>query len=133
MYAATGSAADQTGLGFIVKDQAVAFSTCPMAVVHAPAERVWDLLSEPANYALWWDARLQIRTIAPAGPAQPGQQVEAQTAALGRQWNVNITVEDIDHARRVIDLTTRLPFGITVHNHITCVPLDATTCRVSFG
>ena len=109
----------------------MAFSTCPIAVVHAPAERAWDLLSEPANYAQWGDA--QTRTITTAGSAQPGQRIEAQTAELGRQWNVNIAVEHIDHARRVIDLTTRLPFGITVHNHITCVPLDATTCRVSFG
>ncbi len=53
---------------------------------------------------------------------------------LGRQWNViNITVEHIDHARRAIDLTTRLPLGITVHNHITRVLLDSATCRVSFG
>ena len=109
----------------------MAFSTCPIALVHAPAERVWDLLSEPANYAQWWDA--QARAITPAGSAQPGQRIEAETTALGRQWNVNITVEHIDHAQRVIDLTTRLPFGITVHNHITCVPLDATTCRLSFG
>jgi len=109
----------------------MAFSTCPIAAVHAPAERVWNLLSEPANYAEWWDA--QTRAITPAGSARPGQRIEARTTALGRQWKVNITVEDIDHARRVIDLTTRLPFGITVHNHITCVSLDATTCRVSFG
>jgi len=110
----------------------MSFSTCPIAVVHAPAERVWDLLSEPANYDQWWDA--QTRSIIPEGPAQPGQRIEAETTALGRQWNVvNITVEHIDHAQRVIDLTTRLPFGITVHNHITSVPLDATTCRLSFG
>jgi hypothetical protein len=111
------------------KDQAVALSTCPIAVVHAPAERVWDLLSEPANYAQWWDA--QTRAITPAGSARPGQHIEAQTTALGRQWNVNITVGHIDHPRRVIDLTTQLPLGIAVH--IACVPLDATTCRVSFG
>jgi len=104
---------------------------CPIAVVHAPAERVWDLLSEPTNYAQWWDA--QTRAIMPAGSAQPGQCIAAQTTALGRRWNVNMSVKHIDHARRVIDFTTRLPFGITVHNHITCVPLDATTCRVSFG
>lgn len=109
----------------------MAFNTCPIAVVHAPAERVWGLLSEPANYARWSDT--QVRAITPAGSAQPGQRIEAQTTALGRQWNVNITVEHIDHALHVIDLTTRLPFGITVHNHITCVPLDATTCRVGFG
>ena len=104
---------------------------CPIAVVGAPAERVWDLLSEPANYAQWWDA--QTCAITPAGSARPGQRIEAQTTALGRQWSVNITVDHMDHAQRVIDLTTRLPFGITVHNHIACVPLDATTCRVSFG
>lgn len=109
----------------------MAFSTCPIAVVRAPAERVWGLLSGPANYAQWWDA--QVRAITPAGSAQPGQRIEAQTTALGRQWTVNITVEHIDHARHAIDLTARLPFGITVHNHITCVPVDATTCRVSFG
>jgi ligand-binding SRPBCC domain-containing protein len=109
----------------------MAFSTCPIAAVHAPAERVWDLLSQPTNYAQWWDA--QTRTITPAGSAQPGQRIEAQTTALSRQWNVNITIERIDRARHVIDLTTRLPFGITVHNHIRCVPLDAATCRVSFG
>ena len=110
----------------------MAISTCPIAVVQAPADRVWNLLSEPANYDQWWE--VQTRSITPAGSAQPGQRVEAQTTALGRKWNVvNITVEHIDHARRVIDLTTRLPFGITAHNHITCVPLDATSCRVSFG
>ena len=109
----------------------MAFSTCPITVIHAPTVRVWDLLSEPGNYAQWWDA--QTHAITPAGPAQPGQLVEALTTALGKQWNVNIGVEHIDHAQRVIELTTRLPFGITVHNHITCVALDATTCRVSFG
>lgn len=109
----------------------MAFSTCPIAVVHAPAERVWDLLCEPGNYAQWWDA--QRRAITPAGSAQPGQLIEAVTTAFGKQWNVSIGVEHIDHAQRVIELTTRLPFGITVNNHITCVALDATTCRVSFG
>jgi ligand-binding SRPBCC domain-containing protein len=104
---------------------------CPIAVVRAPAERVWDLLSQPANYAQWWDA--QTRAITPAGSAQPGQRIEAQTTALGRRWNVSINIEHIDYPQRIIDLTTRLPFGITVHNHIACVPLNATSCRVSFG
>ncbi len=35
----------------------MAFSTCPIAVVKAPAERVWNLLSEPVNYDQWWDAQ----------------------------------------------------------------------------
>ena len=110
----------------------MALGTCPIAVVHAPVERLWNLLSEPANYDQWWE--VETCSITPPGPAQPGQRIAAQTTALGRKWKVvNITVEHIDHARHVIDLTTRLPFGITAHNHITCVPLDATSCRVSFG
>jgi len=109
----------------------VPFSSCPIATVRVPAERVWGFLSQPENYAQWWDAH--IRLITPAGLAHPGQHIEARTTAFGRQWSFDITVERVDHARRVIDLTTRFPFGITVHNHITCVPLDPMTCRVSFG
>ena len=35
--------------------------------------------------------------------------------------------------KRQLDLLTQLPFGITVHNHIACVPLDSQHTRVSFG
>ena len=43
-------------------------STCPIAIVNAPIERIWGLLSKPASYALWWDA--QTRLIVPEGPAK---------------------------------------------------------------
>jgi ligand-binding SRPBCC domain-containing protein len=110
----------------------VTLGTCPIVVVQAPAERVWNLLSEPANYDQWWDA--ETHAITPAGSAEPGQRIEAGTTLLGKEWNlINVTVEHVDHGQRAIDLTTRLPFGITVHNHISCAPLDAFTCRVSFG
>jgi hypothetical protein len=56
----------------------------------------------------------------------------SDATALGRHWNVNITIARIDRVRRVIDLTTRLPFGITVHNHITCVPLEPATMPREF-
>jgi hypothetical protein len=120
------------GSGHTKEDQTVAFNACPIALVQASVERVWNLLSEPAHYDQWWE--VQMHAITPAGSALPGQRIKAGTTVLGRRWTlVNITVEHIDHGRRVIDLTTRLPFGITAHNHITCVPLDAATCRVSFG
>ena len=106
-------------------------SVCPIAVVQAPPERVWSLLSEPASYALWWDA--ETLSIVPAGPAQPGQTINAQTGALGRKWPVRITVNAVDAARRTIDLTTRLPLGITVANHITVAPLESAASRVTFG
>jgi uncharacterized protein YndB with AHSA1/START domain len=109
----------------------MSISVCPLAAIHAPVERVWSFLSEPANYALWWDA--QTRAIVPEGPASPGQKIYAQTRALGKHWTVTVMVKDVDEAKRQIHLTTVLPWGITVHNHITCLPLDPAHCRVSFG
>ncbi len=109
----------------------MSFSTCPIATVNAPAERVWRLLSNPARYALWWDA--QTHSIVPEGPAQAGQRIEARTKGLGKQWDIRIIVERVDQVNRQIHLKTMLPFGITVYNHITCTPLDRATCRVTFG
>jgi hypothetical protein len=46
---------------------------------------------------------------------------------------VLITVASIDADKRTLELTTQLPFGITVHNQIVCGALDNRHCRVSFG
>lgn len=100
---------------------------CPMDIINAPVERVWTFLSEPANYAFWWDA--QTRSIVPEGRAQSGQKIHAKTSGL----DVNVIVDCIDESKRQIHLTTRLPFGITVRSHITCTPLNHRTCQVSFG
>ncbi len=106
-------------------------SVCPIAVVHAPVERVWSFLSEPANYALWWNAQTQ--SITPPGHARPGQRIDARSQALGKDWPVSVLVEGIEERARRIHLQTRLPFGITVFNHITCTHVDASSCQVSFG
>jgi hypothetical protein len=112
-------------------DISMRISTCPIATVEAPVKQVWQLLADPCNYGLWWDA--ETRSIDPAGPATPGQRISARTRALGKDWYVLITVASIDPDKRALDLTTQLPFGITVHNHIVCATLDNNHCRVSFG
>jgi hypothetical protein len=109
----------------------MSFSTCPIATVNAPVERVWQLLADPAAYALWWDART--RSILPPGPAQPGQQILADATALGRRWEVDITIQAVAPPKHQVDLRTRLPLGITVYNHITCNPLDPQHTFVGFG
>ena len=109
----------------------MSISTCPIATVEAPVEQVWQLLSDPYNYGLWWDA--ETRSIEPAGPAKPGQRISARTRALGKDWDVQITVAGIDPDKRALCLTTQLPLGITVHNHIGCRRLDNKRCQVSFG
>ena len=106
-------------------------STCPIADVQAPIERVWSYLAQPSNYSLWWDAKTV--SIAPAGPAQQGQKILARTRALGRHWPVTVLVKAVDASRHALDLTTVLPLGVTVHNHISCTPLSPESCRVTFG
>ena len=107
------------------------FTTCPITIVNAPVEKIWKMLSEPESYALWWDA--QTRSVEPPGAAVPGQVIYAQTRAQGVSWKVTIRVEAVDAARQRLDLTTRLPLGITVHNHIACTPVGESACQVSFG
>jgi len=102
-------------------------SVCPMDIINAPIEKVWTLLSEPANYALWWEP--QTRSIVPEGRAQSGQKIHAKASGL----DVNVIVNSCDESKHQIHLTTMLPFGITVHSHITFTPLENGTCQVSFG
>jgi ligand-binding SRPBCC domain-containing protein len=109
----------------------MSFSTCPIDTVDAPIERVWQLLANPSAYALWWDART--RSILPPGPAQPGQQILADTNPPVRGWQIRITVQAVNPEKHILDLLTRLPLGITVHNHITCNSLDQLHTRLSFG
>jgi len=106
-------------------------SLCPIAEVHAPIQRVWVFLSEPSNYARWWDA--QTKAILPPGPAQAGQQILATTGALGREWGVQLFIRAVDEAKHQIHIETRLPLGITVFNHITCTRESQSVTQVSFG
>jgi hypothetical protein len=109
----------------------MSFTTCPVATVNAPADQVWNLLDTPANFARWWDA--DTCAIIPEGPAQPGQRIIAETSEFGRDWKLSLQVERVDEANRQLDLTTSLPFGITLHNHFTCSPVGEAQCLVSFG
>ena len=58
---------------------------CPIAKVNAPIERVWNFLSEPANYALWWDA--QTLSIVPEGraSAHSAAHYDIHRGSMGRQ------------------------------------------------
>ena len=105
----------------------MSISTCPIATINAPTERVWELLSEPVNYDLWWDA--QTRSIVPEGRAQAGQKVYAKASGL----NIFLTVDGVDESKHKIDFTTNFPLGITGFNHITCTALPNSTTQVSFG
>jgi hypothetical protein len=106
-------------------------NVCPAAVVAAPVENVWALLMQPETYDQWWDFHAE--AVTPPGPAAPGQAVSGWSKALNRKWPVSITIETINAQKHQMLLRTTLPLGIVVHNQISCVPLDAASCRVQFG
>src|SRR5690349_1726131 len=97
-------------------------SVCPIAIINAPIEKVWPFLSEPANYASWWG--VQTCSTAPEGRAQAGQIIQGKT----RGMIINVIVNSIDESKRQIHLTTMIPFGITIRNHISGTPLQDGTC-----
>ena len=102
-------------------------STCPIATINAPIERVWEFLAEPSNYDSWWDA--QTRSIVPAGRAQAGQRVHAKAGG----FDILLMVDAVDESKHKIEFTTKFPFGIMGFNHLTCTALPDSTTQVSFG
>ncbi len=106
-------------------------SVCPAALVAAPVEIVWELVSQTALYDEWWDARTE--RIVPEGPATPGQMIYAKTVELGRKWEVTMRVEMVNPERHQIRLHIELPLGIINDETITCSLIDAASCRVQYG
>jgi hypothetical protein len=106
-------------------------SVCPAAIVAAPVEDVWELLAQPARYEDWADAHIE--RVAPEGPAVEGQKIYAWSRAFGKRWSVRFVIKKIDTAKHQIQFDTFLPLGIVAHNTITCIPIDAASCRVQYG
>ena len=109
----------------------MSLSVCPIAVVQAPADRVWALLAMPSSFDSWWDVKTD--AIVPPGPAQSGQVITAHGRALGRDRQIRIRVVAVDEERRQLQLVSSFPFGITLHKDIRVSAVDSRTAQVSFG
>jgi hypothetical protein len=77
----------------------MSLSTCPIATIDAPIERVGRLLVEPVRYDEWWDA--QTVSIRPNGPAQPAIKSLPGTVGLGMRWDVRTCASIDDGHMRV--------------------------------
>ena len=108
-------------------------TVCPVAVVAAPVELVWENLVQWECYAGWAD--VQVERSEPAGPATVGQTITFTGKALGRTWHFIFKVEEVDPERHLLGLHAFFPFplGLQMKPHIACTPIDATTCRVQYG
>jgi len=105
-------------------------SACPAATVTAPIEIVWKLLTTPAGYETWVNARVE--RVAPTGPACPGQEVVLRGRAAARWWTMRVTIERVDAEAGSFAFRAELPLGVRLRDRISCVAIAGGT-RVQFG
>ena len=106
-------------------------SVCPSAVVDAPVERVWEIVTQPEGFDLWTDASLVAAE--PPGPASPGQELHFVTRALGRSFAIRISVREVDAERHRLHFVVALPFGIVNDEVMTFVEAGEGRTLVRFG
>jgi hypothetical protein len=86
--------------------------SCPTALVNAPIDVVWTLLTEPAGWTEFFDIR--VTRTDPPGPAVVGQRIYGESGPRFLRLIVTLEYTEIDAERRTIGLNVQLPFGITV-------------------
>ena len=106
-------------------------NVCPADTVHAPIERVWDLLMQPAGYGRFWD--LTVERVEPEGSAVVGQKFVGWSRALGRRWRVDGEIQEVDAERHQILFRMSLPFGLVGNNRIVCTQIDEQSCTLRYG
>jgi uncharacterized protein YndB with AHSA1/START domain len=100
-------------------------NVCPTDVVLAPAERIWDLLTDPRKLAQWTGLKLV------EGPAR--SMSAGDHLALGA-GPLRITFDVLDvRPPRELRLEVVFPFGITNHELIQIAPIDAHSSRVTYN
>ena len=108
----------------------MAYASCPTSIIDAPVEIVWTLLTRPGGWGDFYDVR--IASIEPTGPAVVGQTVIAESGPRLLHLKLEFRFIKIDAVNYNVGLDVRLPFGITVREDLSCVPLGQDKCRVNY-
>ncbi|MBV9601188.1 MAG: SRPBCC family protein [Chloroflexi bacterium] len=106
-------------------------TVCPVAIVAAPVEVVWQNLIEWERFSEW--AEVQVEQSEPEGPATAGQRISFAGKAFGRTWHFVFQVEAVNPETHQLGLHAFFPLGLQEKAHISCAPIDATSCRVQYG
>jgi len=104
--------------------------SCPTAVVEAPIEVVWDLLSHPEGWGGFYDMR--ILSVEPPGRAAVGQRIIAETGPVFLHLKVLLEFVAIHEGNHRIGVRVRLPFGICVLEDMECRQISVDKCRVNY-
>ena len=103
-------------------------NVCPTEVVHAPADRVWRLVTTPTELARWSDTKV---IEAPDRELLAGDRL-VLGAGIGHHMKVTSRVEDAVRPRHLA-VRIRLPLGVTNNEVIQITPIGADACRVTFN
>jgi hypothetical protein len=108
----------------------MAYSYCPTSVVNAPVEIVWGLLTCPGEWGNFYDVR--IKSVEPAGRAVVGQTVFAESGPRLLHLALEFRFTKVDALNYELGLDVKLPFGITVREDLSCLPIEQAQCRVNY-
>jgi hypothetical protein len=108
----------------------MSYASCPTAIVNAPVDIVWALLTDPAGWGHVFDVR--INSVAPPGPAVAGQKIAGETGPRLFHLKLAFLVIEPDAERHRLVMDIKLPFGIAVREDLKCTPIDADHCRVDY-
>src|ERR1700730_18633926 len=100
-----------------------AMEVCPTAVILAPAEHVWRLLTTPHELAQWSGTKLV------EGPARAVSAGDRLVFRAG-MWHISFEVLEMQ-ARRQLTLDIALPFGVKNREQIQITATDANSCRTT--
>lgn len=106
------------------------YESCPTAVVNAPVDVVWRLLTTPAGWGDFFDVR--ITRVDPEGPAVAGQRFYGESGPRLLHLKLAFQYLEIDAVRHRLLMDIRFPLGIAVREDLDCVPVDADRCRVNY-
>ena len=98
---------------------------CPTDVVFAPAERIWHLLTDPRQLALWTGTTL---VEGPTSLKRAGDHLVFRAGGL----HITFDVLDVRPLRQLM-LDVALPFGVTNREQIQITPIDARSTRVTLN
>jgi hypothetical protein len=109
----------------------VAYASCPTAIINAPVEIVWSILTDPQGWSDFFDVRSV--SVQPPGSAAVGQTISAASGPRVLRLKLKIRFAEVDPAKYFLGLDVQLPFGITVREELSCVRLDQDKCRVTYN
>ncbi len=106
-------------------------TVCPAAIVAAPVEVVWKNLVEWDRFCEWAD--VQVEWSEPAGQASVGQTIQFAGKTFSSLLRFYFEVEEVNPDTHQFGVHAFFPFKLEERTHVSCTPIDASTCRVQYG